>query len=196
MMVFKRISPALSRAANRFLRAEGGNAVIEAVMLFPILLWASFGLYVFWDGYKVSNKLQKATYTAADIVSRWQGTPLTVTDAQGIQDLMDYIIDEPDASPRLRMTRVTWVESDSKFQVEWSCTMDPLVLPAYTTDTLQLIADKIPLTADGGTQLLIDSEIDFTPLYDNGIDAMTFDEFVPVRPRFEAVAFPTAADCS
>lgn len=194
-MLISRIAPALTRAARRFLRAEGGNAVIEAVMLFPILFWASFGLYVFWDGYKVSNKLQKATYTAADIVSRWQGTPLTVTDSQGIQNLMDYIIDEPDA-PRLRMTRVTWVQNDGKFKVEWSCSMDPLAMPAYTNSTLQLIAGKIPLTADGGTQLLIESEIEFTPLFDNGIDTMTFDEFVPVRPRFEAVAFPTASTCS
>lgn len=194
-MVCKRIAPALSRAAHRFLRAESGNAVIEAVLLFPILFWASFGLYVFWDGYKVSNKLQKATYTAADIVSRWQGTPLTVTDAQGIQNLMDYIIDEPDP-PRLRMTRVTWVQANARFEVAWSCSMDPLAMPRYTTATLQLIADKIPVTANGGTQLLIESEMDFTPLFDNGIDAMTFDEFVPVRPRFEAVAFPTAAACN
>lgn len=195
MMVCKRIAPALSRVAHRFLRAEGGNAVIEAVLLFPILFWASFGLYVFWDGYKVSNKLQKATYTAADIVSRWQGTPLTVTDAQGIQNLMDYIIDEPDP-PRLRMTRVTWVQSRTRFEVAWSCSMDPAAMPAYTTATLQAIASRIPITADGGTQLLIESEMDFTPLFDNGIDAMTFDEFVPVRPRFEAVAFPTATACN
>ena len=93
------------RPARRFLRREGGNAVIESVLLLPLLLWAAFGLYVFWDGYKVSNKLQKASYTVADIASRWQAVPLAASDVRGMQSLMEYMISEGD-EPRLRVTRV------------------------------------------------------------------------------------------
>jgi hypothetical protein len=182
-------------ASRRFLRREGGNAVVEGVLLLPILLWAAFGLYVFWDGYKVSNKLQKATYTVADIASRWQAVPLASTDVRGMQDLMEYMISEGD-EPRLRMTSVIWVEDQNRFEVRWSCSMDPVTLPAYTTATLQLVADRIPETADGATQIIVESEYDFAPLFDNGIEAMTFREFVPVRPRFEAVTFSDPGACN
>jgi hypothetical protein len=183
------------RPARRFLRREGGNAVIESVLLLPLLLWAAFGLYVFWDGYKVSNKLQKATYTVADIASRWQAVPLAATDVVGMQNLMEYMISEGD-EPRLRMTSVIWVEARNRFEVRWSCSMNPLVLPPFTTATLQLVADRIPETADGGTQVIVESEYDFAPLFDNGIEAMTFREFVPVRPRFEAVNFTDPQNCN
>lgn len=182
-------------ASRRFLRREGGNAVVEGVLLLPILLWAAFGLYVFWDGYKVSNKLQKATYTVADIASRWQAVPLASTDVRGMQDLMEYMISEGD-EPRLRVTRVTWSQARNRFEVDWSCSMDPVPLPAYTTATLQLVADRIPETADGATQIIVESEYDFAPLFDNGIEAMTFREFVPVRPRFEAVTFSDPGACN
>ncbi len=183
------------RPARRFLRREGGNAVIESVLLLPLLLWAAFGLYVFWDGYKVSNKLQKASYTVADIASRWQAVPLAASDVRGMQNLMEYMISEGD-EPRLRVTSVIWVEARNRFEVRWSCSMDPVPLPAYTTATLQLVADRIPETADGGTQIIVESEYDFAPLFDNGIEAMTFREFVPVRPRFEAVTFTDPQNCN
>ena len=98
--------------------------------------------------------------------------------------------------PRLRVTSVIWVEARNRFEVRWSCSMDPVPLPAYTTATLQLVADRIPETADGGTQIIVESEYDFTPLFDNGIEAMTFREFVPVRPRFEAVTFTDPQNCN
>ncbi len=185
----------LATLARRFRHAEGGNVLVETVMLFPVLFWAAFGLYVFWDGYKSSNKLQKATYTAADIVSRWQGTPLTVADANGIQNLMTYMIGE-NQTPRLRLTLVKWVQSNNRFEVQWSCSLDQPDLMPWTTASVQTIKNDIPLTADGGFQILVETELDFTPLFDNGLDAMTFNEFTPVRPRFEAVVFTNPAGCS
>ena len=189
--VFSRLSASL----RRFLRAEHGNAVSEGAMILPIMLWAAFGLYVFWDGYKSMNKLQKATYTVGDIVSRWQSAALTVTDANGLQTLMAYMISDGQV-PRLRLTSVVWSGTNNRFEVQWSCSLDPTVLPPFTTLTVQTQADRIPTTPAGGTQILIESEFDYTPVFSGGIEAMTFNEFVPVRPRFGNVAFSNPTACN
>lgn len=186
----------LLSAPRRFLRDENGNAVIESVFMLPLVIWAGFSMVVFWDGYHVMNKLQKASYTVSDVVSRWQGAALTANDAQGLQNMMAYLLNEGDQVPRLRLSSIIWVQARNRYEVQWSCSMDPAHLPAYTTTTLQLVKDNLPIGADGTTQLLIETEFDFQLFNRGEIIPMEFGEFIPVRPRFSNVAFSNPASCS
>ena len=188
-------APRLS-ACRRFLRDENGNAVIESVFMLPLVIWGALSMVVFWEGYHAMNKLQKASYTVSDVVSRWQGAALTANDVQGLQDMMTYLMNEGDQVPRLRMSSIVWVAARNRYEVQWSCSMDPAYLPAYTTTTLQLVKDYLPMGAPGATQLLIETEFDFK-LFNNGeIVPIEFGEFIPVRPRFADVAFSNPASCT
>jgi Flp pilus assembly protein TadG len=55
---------------RRFLKSENGSYSVEAVIIFPILLWALGATFVFWDVYKLRNNAAAGTYTVADLVSR------------------------------------------------------------------------------------------------------------------------------
>lgn len=181
---------------RRFLRDEQGNAVIESVFMLPLLIWAAFSMVVFWDGYHTMNKLQKASYTVSDIVSRWQGASLTPTDVNGLQNMMAYMIDENDQAPRLRLSSIVWVAARNRYEVQWSCSMDPGPLPALTTSTLQAFAPHLPMAVNGATQILVETEFDFE-LFDRGeVIPMEFSEFIPVRPRYSAVAFNNPGGCT
>ncbi|MBL8561314.1 MAG: hypothetical protein JNN06_03450 [Gemmobacter sp.] len=186
----------LLSAPRRFLRDEDGNAVIESVFMLPLLIWAAFSMVVFWDGYHTMNKLQKASYTVSDVLSRWQGAALTAADAQGLQNMVAYLTNEGDQVPRLRMSSIVWVSARNRYEVQWSCSMDPAQLPAYTTTTLQAVKDNLPIAANGTTQLLIETEMDFQLFSRGQVIPMEFGEFIPVRPRFAAVAFSNPGACT
>ncbi len=53
-----------------FARDERGSFSIEAILMFPMLVWAFMALYVFFEGLRESNINLKATYTVADLLSR------------------------------------------------------------------------------------------------------------------------------
>lgn len=185
----------LLSAPRRFLRDDSGNAVIESVFMLPLVIWAAFSMVLFWEGYHVMNKLQKASYTVSDVMSRWQGDALTANDAQGLQDMLTYLTNENEQVPRLRLTSMVWVEARNRYEVQWSCSMDPAQLPAYNTTTLQLVKDNLPIAAPGATQLLIETEFDFELFKDGEVIPMEFGEFIVVRPRFADVAFSNPTAC-
>ncbi|WP_149141022.1 TadE/TadG family type IV pilus assembly protein [Gemmobacter caeruleus] len=191
--------PVLTRIGDRlrqFCRDESGNAVIESVFMLPLLIWAAFSMVVFWDGYMTKNKLQKAVYTTGDVLSRWQGRALTANDAAGLQDMMRYLINENDQVPRLRLSSIIWVASRNRFEVQWSCSLDPGALPAYTTTTLQLVKDNLPAAADGDTELIVEGEIDYALFNRGEVIPVTFEMSSIIRPRFAAVTFSNPGACN
>ncbi len=205
-MKMHKIRAAVTAKSRHFLRDENGNAVIESVFMLPLVLWAAFVMVVFWDGYHVMNKLQKASYTVSDVVSRWQGDPLQASDVNGLLGMMTYLLNEEGQQPRFRLSSIIWVAMRNRYEVQWSCSMDPVPLPPYTTTSLQLVADRLPMAADGTTQILVETEFDYDMLTkipgnssnaaSNSVRNVTFGEFIPVRPRFAAVVFNNPAACN
>ena len=184
----------LARVMRRFLRREEGSILIETVLTLPVLWWAAFSLFMFWDGFQTVNSLQKATYTVADIVSRNRSN-LSSTDAEGLSDLLDFLT-AGEAAPRLRMTSIQYDEDQDLYSVLWSCSLDASALPPLDNGTLQGMADRLPINADGATLLVVQTEQDFKPVLKLGIDAMTMREEVIVRPRFVSVlGFTDPANC-
>ncbi len=190
-----RLSPL--RLLRRFLRREDGSVLVEGLLILPMLLWAAFGLYVYWDAYKSINQVQKTTFTVADAFSRLQ-VNADVTYANGMETLMAFLL-PGDEQPRLRFTSVMWVAARNRFEVQWSCSLDQAALPRLTTTAVQAQAyiDKMPTTANADTLLLVESEVDFTPVFDVGINDLTIRQFVATRPRFvTAVNFNNPGGCT
>lgn len=183
----------LIRPFARFLRQEDGSIIVEGTLLLPMLLWATFGLYVYWDAYKTHNTLQKATYSVADAYSRLQANA-TVPFANGIEDMMNYVIPR-DENARLRVTSVIWSQARNRYEVTWSCSLDRVTMPALTTGDLANYAGKLPVVADAMTLLLVESRYDFTPVMDMGLDPLTFRVFVATPPRWAEIGFNSPQNC-
>ena len=55
---------------RKTLKDEKGSFSVEAILMFPMLVWAFMAMYVFFEGLRESNINLKATYTVADLLSR------------------------------------------------------------------------------------------------------------------------------
>ncbi|HBD90031.1 MAG TPA: pilus assembly protein [Gemmobacter sp.] len=184
----------LPRPLRRFLGDETGSMIVEAVLVMPMMAWAAFALFVYWDAYATINRVQKATYTVADVLSRSR-TNIDSTDAFGVERLFNFTL-PGDTAVRMRLTSAVFSDRNNRFEVQWSCALDPVNMPALTTATLQQFSDRLPLTADADTLMIVETQYDFTPIFDVGLNDMTLGQFVATRPRFiPAVGFTDPGNC-
>ncbi len=175
------LMPALRRPFRRFLRDERGSVIAEAVIALPVLLWGYVGLFVYWDAFRSLNTLQKASYTVSDMISR-EMVGVTSDYVVGMDKVMEYLIDA-DANVRMRVSSITWSETNQRFEIHWS--RSPYAqMPELTTDTLQGLAGQIPTMTAGDYVILVEVEMDYHPAFDVGMADQTFRQFIVTRPRF------------
>jgi Flp pilus assembly protein TadG len=180
-----------------FARNERGGATIEFVIVFPMLVWAFLGIFLFWDVYRGINTAQKASFIVADALSR-TSAPLTTNYIDGLTDLLAYL-SNADATRgegvRLRVTSVKWDIANNRHSVDWSYTKDTTTLK-LSDPIPTAISDQIPTLSPFETVIVVETEIDYVPpflggnvggasrFYTLGLGAKTFDEFIVIRPRF------------
>jgi len=82
---------ALTRRSLRDLpREQAGHALIEAALIFPILLGLFLGVSEFSEGFTVNRRLHASAHTAADLVARLQTVPSQ--DLNGVRAMIDETI--------------------------------------------------------------------------------------------------------
>ena len=116
---------ALTRLSVRRLRGlprdESGNALLEAALVFPILVGLFLGVSEFSEALTISRRLDSAAYTAADLVARSQS--VTITDLNGIKAMVDETIKPfPLTSLGLVITSVV-ADKDNATTVAWSAAL-------------------------------------------------------------------------
>lgn len=177
----KNLTSLLRLPLRRFGRDESGTVVAEAVIVLPLFLWAYIALFVYWDAFRSMNTVQKAAFTISDMISREQ-TGITSAYVDGVSDVMEYLIDEnQDAS--LRISSVTWNETDNRFEVHWSVSPGGEMTP-LTNATVQDLAYEIPTMAAGDYVIIVEVQVDYAPSFDVGMPDQTFTQFIVTRPRF------------
>lgn len=166
---------------GRFRRDERGSVLAEGVIALPILLWAYVGLFVYWDAFRALNTMQKASYTVSDMLSR---SMLGVNTAyvDGMEQILTYLVDA-NTPLRLRVSSVTWSDTNQQFEIHWSRSPNNEMTP-LTTATLQAYASQIPTMAAGDYVIIVEVEMDYTPAFDVGLPNQTFRQFIVTRPRF------------
>jgi Flp pilus assembly protein TadG len=187
----------LSRKLADFARDERGTLLAEFVIVFPLLIWAFLGIFLFWDVYRAINLAQKASFTLADNLSR-ADKDVTTANIDGLAKLLAYL-SEADAADgetvRLRVSSLKWNKTSSTHEVAWSYaanTGTTKSMPKLTTGGIPAIKDQLPTLTEFETVLLIETEVDFVPAftggnvggYTMGVGSRTFTEFVVIRPRF------------
>ena len=173
-----RIGPRLS--LSRFGRDEDGTVVAEAVIVLPLFLWAYIALFVYWDAFRSMNTVQKAAYTISDMISR-EKTGKTTAYINGVEDVLEYLIDE-NQDARMRVTEVTWSDTDNQFKVHWSRSPGN-AMTRLTTSSLQDCAYEIPTMNAGDYVIIVEVQVDDKPSFDIGMPDEVFNEFIVTRPR-------------
>lgn len=179
---------------TRFKRSERGTIMAEAVLVLPFMLWAYLGLFVYWDAFRSINRIQKATYTVSDMISREM---VTINDAYitGMDSVLERLIDgDQDAS--IRVTSVTWSQTNMKFEVHWSRTTGASALPTLTTSTLQDYKDRIPAMSDGDYVVIVEALVPYQPAFNVGVAAADYEQFIVTRPRFVPKVCLSGVTCS
>jgi len=166
---------------RRFARDEGGNLVVEAVLVLPIMLWAYAAMFVYWDAYQSINTVQKAAYTVTDLVTRQQGS---VDDSfiDGMRGTMDYLIETPGAA-KMRVTSFRWSEANDRYEVIWSRSPGS-ALTQLTTSSIAALTAKLPTMSDGDSAVLVEANVNYTPPMRFGLEPNVINQFVVSRPRY------------
>src|SRR5262245_51446319 len=99
-------------------REQSGQALIEAALVFPLLIGLFLGVSEFSEAFTVSRRLETAAGTAADLVTRAQ--VVTTQDLNGIKAMVDEIMKPfPTSSLGLVLTSVI-ADQGNVALVAWS----------------------------------------------------------------------------
>jgi Flp pilus assembly protein TadG len=167
---------------RHFLRSERGTFTVEAVVIFPLLVWAYTAMFVFWDAFKTQNINLKATYTIADMISREQ-EELCTSYFEGARTIYAFL-NAGDANHRIRVTNVRRIATPGggttptyQFWSYASAGLNP-----YTSSAQ--FASIVPMMAVFDSVIIVTTATDWEPLFNAGLGAMTLSETVVTSPRF------------
>lgn len=182
-----------STRIRRFGRSETGSVMAETVIVLPILLWSFLALFVYWDSFRSMNTVQKAAYTISDTISR-EMIVLPTSYFDGLRNVMDVMIDS-DQDVRMRITSFTYDESELKYKVMWSYSPDNS-MPELTTAALGLLKHRLPNMADADYATILETEVDYQPVFNVFMDQMTLQQFIVTRPRFVSPTCMNGRTCN
>ena len=171
---------------KQFAHDETGTVMAETVIVLPVLLWAFLAMFVYWDSFRSMNTVQKASYTISDIISREMKT-VDTTYFDKLRNVMELLIDR-DQDVKMRITSITYKQSNLQFEVLWSYSPGPtaLKLPELTTATLQDLKTRIPNMSDADYATIVETETPYVPAFNIGMNPITLKQFIITRPRFVA----------
>ncbi|WOI57053.1 hypothetical protein [Palleronia sp. LCG004] len=165
----------------RFARCEDGSYSVEAVMILPLLLWVALASMTFIDGYRQQNANLRTTYTIADMLSR-QSDPVGPRFVDGLGRIHTFLTQGKNETS-LRVTVAIWNEPDGKHELVWSDSTGNA--PAPITDvTLAQLSPSIPALSNGSTAIIVETWMDYEPVFKIGLSPHRFHHSAIVTPRF------------
>ncbi|MBQ2260385.1 MAG: hypothetical protein II336_03350 [Loktanella sp.] len=172
----------MTNLISRFWHNEDGVITVEAVIAIPFVALAFCAVYVFFDAYRVSTASQKAAYIVADNISR-QTQAIDARFILGLNQLHG-ILARTDAATSMRVSSIGFNDRTNRYVVIWSG--DAALGPSLNDSDVNAgaIAARLPRIKQGETLLLVETRVDYKPLFRVGIGERTFEQAVVTRPRF------------
>ena len=175
-----------------FQRAGDGSISAEAVIIFPILLWALLATYVYFDAVRMKSLNIKAGYTIADALSREASV-----DNNQIGRLNDLakLMTGGRTDTNLRVTVVNYDTDDDVYSVSWSKERGDRYLE-MDDEELEAMRDRLPLANRFDSLILVETVLSYEPLFDVGMSTMELENFAVTRPRFTTgLCWNESTDC-
>lgn len=173
---------------SRFARDERGTVVVDALGGLLLMSLGISAFFAFWQVYQIENRVQKATYTISDLISRQRGTGVTRPFLDGMEQTAEFLMHD-DQNAVIRFTQVrrtSGVATDtSGLTVDWS--YSPCgAKTALTTSTISQIRSKLPLIDLGAALVVVEMDVSFNPnMAAIGLGPMNYKGFLASLPRFE-----------
>lgn len=183
----------LAQRLRAFRNDLRGSLSVEAVLIFPLLMWAYAAMFVYFDAFRAQNTNLKAAYTISDMVSR-ETNGVSANYIEGLNTVFDYLTKSTEPT----WVRVTIVYCDQDcydparvLKKDWSYATDGK--PKLTDADVQGSYDsKIPILPLGERLIMVETFVDYQPAFNVGLDGFTFENFVATRPRFAGQVAPGA----
>lgn len=182
----------LTRMICRFWKDERAAIAMETAIVTPLLAWCYISSFVFFDAFRTYSSSIKATYAIADVISRQTNT-LRARDIDGYSDLLENMV-RNNGDVRLRVSQILYNANTRTHCVEWSeATNGEAKL--FTANMVNM-GELLPEMVHDERLILVQSFIPYRPVFDAGLDVITFSNFTVTRPRYAGqVPFETQNVC-
>ena len=173
---------------SSFVRREDGTMVVDAFSAIMLLSLGATAFFTFWEAYQVENRVQKATYTISDLISRQRGTTLTRPFLDGMERTAEFLMHN-DHNVLMRISQVrrtSGIATDTAgLTVDWS--YSPCgAKTAITTATISTIRSRLPLIDLGAALIVVEVDVDHNMgLQEVGFGTIAYRGFLSSLPRFE-----------
>jgi len=176
----------LTARLKSFREDATGTLSVEAALILPLLCWFYVASFVWFDAFKTQNVNLKASYTLADMLSRETET-VTDTYLTGLNGVYDYLTNTRHPT-YIRVTTVKCMSDCTNaarhLHVDWSYATEGR--PPIDHAGIQTYKDKIPFMPQGDTVILLETFMAYEPLFNAGIPASSFENYIVTRPRFSS----------
>ena len=174
---------------RRFAREESGLASIESILLIPLLFWAYLGTFVMFDAYKKQTDGLRVTYAVADAISR-EETALNQAYLDSMLQLSNFMTRSPSGITQ-RITIVCYSPKKGLYRVAWSRSQGPQkkAFKKLKNDTIDTYKSQLPILPLGDQAIVVETFMEYSPMWDVGLEGQTFDYWVFTRPRFSQVVW-------
>lgn len=166
--------------ARQFATDGRAGLSVEAVFIFPVLLWGYFGMFILFDGYRALGTNTRAAYTISDMLSR-ETNAITSTYIEGLNDVLDVLTQSPHRTV-LRVSVVSYDANTDELELDWS--YSTAGVDAIVDSTLHELVPHIPNMNDPGVAIVVETYMAFVPFMNISLDAFYFEALVVTRPRF------------
>jgi len=170
-----------ARLARRLRRRDEGAMVVEAVLMLPLLIWAFAGSWVFFDAFRAKATNARAAYMIGDALSR-ESNYISPTYLNSLHSLQQFLVVDGRV-PRIRVSVFAYDAAQDLYTVRWSKARGTGI-PELTDTMLAEIRDELPDMPDRRVATLIETWVDYMPLFDVGLAPFTFEDRVVTQLRF------------
>lgn len=183
------------RSVRNFFRRDKGSMTVEAVLMLPLLIFAYGGMFVLWDAVKTKNTTQNAAYTISDMISR-QPTGINDQFVDGLYTMLQFLTYGKHES-KLRVTVVESRIPDGGTEPELFLLWSENRGGWFDITDIRNVEDAIPPVALNDRAILVETEMNYTPLFEIlglGMTQEKIYNFVVTRPRANNSASWSDAD--
>ena len=163
------ITSKLLRPFRRYLRDDSASVTVEAVMIFPILIWGYFGMFMLFDAYRAVSSNIRVSYTISDLLSR-EEHGVDAAYIEGLNNIQEVLTQTPERTV-LRVSSVQYDLDNDEYILGWSysTTGQDAIEQA---DMAEAIVPYMPPMQDGSYMIVVETWMVYVPFMNITIDEL------------------------
>lgn len=173
----------LKARLSRFASDDEGTVAVDAIIVFPILLWLFGAIWVYFDVSRQQSTHQKANYTIGDMISR-ETDPLDDYYLDSAFKMYNVLSKSDATESSIRVSVIRWEGSldNGEYELQWSQARGNKT--ALDQSDLTGMETHLPIMLDQDEIVLVETWEDYNPVFEAGLSAFEIQTYSFTRPRF------------